>query len=250
MSYSKLAYVYDLLMEDAPYDEWESFLETILTQEKTSPKRVLDLGCGTGEMTLRLANKYPQVIGIDNSDDMLSYAQMRSNSDELQNVTFLNQDIRNLNGIENQDLVLSVFDVINYITSKNDLLDVFQGVFKSLNKKGLFIFDAHHIEHFNKNMVGQTFAEIYDDISYVWFCEAGEKAGEVMHDLTFFVQHGQMYERFDEQHFQRTFTVNEYRKILNEAGFKKIDVYGDFNPEVKNEAREQWDRTFFVCEKE
>ncbi|MGP4041790.1 class I SAM-dependent DNA methyltransferase [Gracilibacillus sp. D59] len=240
MAYSQLAYIYDVLMDDAPYDQWQSFVEHFCKQGK-----LLDLGCGTGRLSHQFALAGYSVTGVDFSEDMLAYAQANTSD-----IRYIQQDIRELEGLTGFDIVVSLCDVINYITTEEDLEKVFTNVWNSLTGEGLFIFDVHSLRHFNENMAGQTFAEIYDDISYLWFCEAGGTKGSVEHDLTFFLldeETGQ-YERFDEQHIQRTFAVETYLNLLAKAGFQSVTVHGDFSIEESEEPEEK-QRIFFVCRK-
>ncbi|SDN00914.1 class I SAM-dependent DNA methyltransferase [Sediminibacillus halophilus] len=247
MSYAKLAMVYDLLMEDAPYDEWTAFAEKMFGRYAKSIGKVADLGCGTGQITRRLANAGYRMTGIDNSEEMLAYA--RSAAEEAgQQIQWYQADLTELSGFSQFDAAISFCDVINYITDEQSLRKAFANVNRMLSPKGLFLFDTHSIEHIEHDMKGETFAEIYNDISYVWLCQPGEKQGEVFHDLTFFIQEAdQRYQRFDEQHHQRTFPVNQYRELLKDAGFVIRGVYGDFSDEPLEES--QAERVFFVCEK-
>lgn len=246
MAYSKMAFVYDTLMEDAPYDQWEKFTLSIFEKFGTNIHTIADLGCGTGQVTNRLAQHGFHLYGIDLSEDMLSYAQ-QSQATNSEKITWIKQDIRHLEGFNDLDAIISYCDVINYITELADLELVFNNVKRSLREGGLFIFDVHSIYHLEHHLKGQTFAEVYDDLSYVWFCESGENPGEVIHDLTFFVLDEYQYERFDETHHQRTFPVNTYRDLLEKTGFTVKGIYADFD--FENEARLSNDqRLFFVCE--
>ncbi|MFC4404055.1 class I SAM-dependent DNA methyltransferase [Gracilibacillus xinjiangensis] len=249
MAYSKLAYVYDVLMDDAPYDQWQEFVTKKIERYHPHAQRLLDLGCGTGEMSIRFAKSGMDVTGVDYSEDMLAYAQAET-IEQKQKVTYLQQDIRALEGLTDFDVIISLCDVINYVTEENDLEKVFQHVADGLASGGIFIFDIHSIKHFRENMADQTFAEIYEDVSYVWFCEKGEQNGELLHDLTFFIQQeeGNLYERFDETHHQRTFPVDFYRGLIEKTGMSVLDVCSDFSLKTSKDP-EQANRIFFVCQK-
>ncbi|UOQ86081.1 class I SAM-dependent DNA methyltransferase [Gracilibacillus salinarum] len=240
MAYSKLAYIYDVLMDDELYDHWQAFVEQFIKEG-----RLLDLGCGTGRMSKRFANANFSVTGVDVSEDMLAYAQ--SNTSGIQ---YIQQDIRELNGLHGFDAVVSLCDVINYITSAKDLETVFRNVQHCLVDGGYFIFDIHSLKHFAEDMIGHTFSEIYEDITYVWLCEQGEEVGSVEHDLTFFLldESTGQYQRFDEQHVQRTFAVDSYVHLLEQTGFHLQGIYGDFSL-TKSENPEENERIFFVCKK-
>lgn len=245
MAYSKLAYVYDVLMEDAPYDEWQYFVNHFVSIYHPSAKKLLDLGCGTGQMSRRFDLAGYQVTGLDYSEDMLAYAKSTS-----AHIPYILQDIRYMNDLAGFDVVVSLCDVINYITSEAELLKVFNNVYNSLSDKGLFIFDVHSLRHLEEDLIGGTFAEIYADISYVWLCERGDNSGSVEHDLTFFIldENSGKYERFDEKHQQRTFSATTYLNIMEMAGFKSLGVYGDFSVNTAENPEEK-ERIFFVCQK-
>ncbi|MDL4841475.1 class I SAM-dependent DNA methyltransferase [Aquibacillus rhizosphaerae] len=247
MSYTKMAFVYDVLMEDAPYEKWEQFADAMFKKFGNNITSVADLGCGTGQVTRRLAKTGYQVLGVDYSEDMLAYAQQAAAEENLL-IQWFHQDLRELNGFKNLDAVVSFCDVINYITDLNELEVVFKNVNHMLNSDGLFLFDVHSMDHIENNLKEQTFAEIYDDLSYVWLCQAGESLGEVYHDLTFFVLDEEQYERFDETHHQRTYPINTYRELLKKSGFIMKGLYADFSTKETSYSSDD-QRLFFVCQK-
>lgn len=242
MTYGEMAFVYDLLMQDVPYEEWVSF-----TEDHSSGKNILDMGCGTGEITIRLAEKGYQMTGVDFSEDMLSIANDKTPPHV--SIHWLQQDIRNLAGLTDFDTVISYFDVLNYITSLDDLKGVFKQTFDVLKPGGTFIFDVHSLVHLQDNMAGETFAEVYDETTYIWFCEPGEQTETFVHDLTFFVQKPDgSYNRFDEYHTQRGYRIDLLKKELNSAGFVITAVYADLKREpVHND--EEGNRLFFICKR-
>jgi len=247
MSYEGFAHVYDQLMAHAPYDQWISFTESILEASGKNVQKVLDLGCGTGEVALRLAEKGYDVTGVDYSTDMLSIAMAKA-MDQSQSVSWINQDITSLTGFTNVDLCISYCDVMNYITSKNELEQVCRHVYDSLAADGLFLFDVHHVEYAQQKLMGHTFAEVTDELTYIWECESGDEAGEMFHYLTFFQQQANHYLRFDEVHHQITYDHTVYQAILNDCGFTKIEFYVDFIPEKQNPLN-KGERIFILAQK-
>ena len=249
MAYSRLAYIYDVLMEDAPYDDWQRVVEYFIKELSPGNKKLIDLGCGTGKMSNRFAKAGYEVTGVDVSEDMLSFAQSTTNN-KGESVHYIHQDLRELEVMNKFDVAVSLCDVMNYITEEEELYMVFQRVAKVLNHHGLFIFDVHSLNYLQQTIENQVFTEIYDDISYIWLCSEGEKMGEVVHDLTFFLQTEQenLYERFDETHRQRSFSTEIYQRLLERAGFQVNRICADFQTEpLKNE--EEADRIFFICSK-
>ncbi|ASN05169.1 class I SAM-dependent DNA methyltransferase [Virgibacillus necropolis] len=248
MAYEQMAKLYDKLMDEAPYDQWAEMTKEIVKQSSIPVKHIVDLGCGTGQITARLARNGYQMIGIDYSIDMLSYAEQRASEQNL-SIQWINQDIRETDGISQVDAVVSYCDVINYITTEEELTLVFANVANMLKDDGMFIFDVHSLHHVEHELVNQTFSTVEDDVSSIWFCTPGEETGEMFHDLTFFVSNAKdSYSRFDEYHHQKTFSIEVYRKLLEQNGFQIRNIYGDFSLK-KESLHEKTQRIFFITEK-
>ncbi|WP_112181417.1 MULTISPECIES: class I SAM-dependent methyltransferase [Paraliobacillus] len=249
MSYNKMSYVYDLLMEDAPYDDWHAFTKYALKKYGTETKKIIDLGCGTGQITCLLSQSGYDLVGVDLAADMLSHAEQRASANNLK-IQWVEQDLRSLNGLSQFDAAVSYCDVINYITTEEELANVFSNVEQLLKPNGLFLFDIHAIGYVESELKDQVFSEMYEDMGYVWFCEPGEQEGEVFHNLTFFIQDQKQYDRFDEIHHQRTFPIPTYERLLKKCGFEIKGLYADFNFEpISKETIEKEQRIFFVCQK-
>lgn len=227
MTYQSFSQVYDVLMEHAPYNKWVDFTEDIIEKHPTQINNILDLGCGTGEIALRLVKKGYAITGIDLSADMLSQAAAKSTKEQL-DITWIHQDMRRLEGFTNLDLCISYCDVMNYLIDKRDIKMAFQKVHESLRENGLFIFDVHSYHYVQNELTEQTFADVTDDLTYIWECESGDEAGEMYHYLTFFQQKETLYSRFDEVHHQKTYPIEVYETLLEQVGFHDIKVYQDF----------------------
>jgi 2-polyprenyl-3-methyl-5-hydroxy-6-metoxy-1,4-benzoquinol methylase len=244
-AYERLAAVYERLMQDAPYEEWQQFMQQIFHRFAKIPiKKVADLGCGTGYVTRQLAESGYEMTGIDQSENMLAYA---ASMDDKQAVRWVQQDLRTLENIQ-ADAAISMFDVVNYITSPEDVQAAFGRIWDMLAPGGVFLFDVHSIRHIEEDLAGELFAEVHENLAYTWFCEAGQEQGEVFHDLTFFTKElqSEKYDRFDEYHHQRTYLPDTYKQWLESAGFQVCGLFGDFDIE-KTEQLDQVDRLFFAC---
>src|SRR5690625_7756887 len=130
----------------------------IIQKENKSVQSIVDLGCGTGEITIRLAHEGYDMVGVDLSPDMLSYAQQKS-ALYKKSVMWIHQDIRELNGFQQIDLFISYCDVINYITKKSELTKMFKRVYNSLNDGGLFLFDIHSLYYATSQLINHTFTD-------------------------------------------------------------------------------------------
>ncbi|MCM3566545.1 class I SAM-dependent methyltransferase [Neobacillus mesonae] len=251
MSYERFAYLYDALMNEAPYDEWLQFMKeklaAHLNESKSSSIRMLDLACGTGELSVRFAKEGFQVTGVDLSEDMLMVAKQKAESENLK-IPFYQQNMAELEGLGEFDTAGIFCDSLNYLKSEQQVRDTFFRVADHLRQDGLFIFDVHSIYKISEVFLKQTFALSDDPISYIWNSFPGEYSNSVEHELSFFVLDEQSgkYDRIDELHFQRTFTVEQYSVWLNEAGFKLLEVNADFEHAAPGAHSE---RIFFIAKK-
>ncbi|WAA10354.1 class I SAM-dependent DNA methyltransferase [Fervidibacillus albus] len=246
MTYEYFASLYDRLMNEAPYDEWVDFFSEGVERLYPKARNVLDLACGTGEISVRLYERGLAVTGVDLSDEMLSVANAKAESYGF-SIPFFQQDMRGLEGLGPFDVVVSFCDSLNYLESDQDVRQTFQSVFDVLHPNGLFLFDVHSVGKMD-DFVGKTFASNEEEIAYIWNSFQGEKEHSVEHELTFFVRDSNtgLYERFDELHRQRTFPVEQYVRWLKETGFIVRKVSGDFTDQMVTDRTE---RVFFTVQK-
>ncbi|MBO6164243.1 MAG: methyltransferase domain-containing protein, partial [Lachnospiraceae bacterium] len=139
-AYTGFAEVYDRFMENVPYDDWEAWIASRLESEGYAGQLVLELGCGTGIMTERLAARGYDMIGVDLSEDMLAEA-MEKRSLSGHNILYLQQDMREFELYGTVAAVVCICDSLNYITARRDLAQVFRLVNNYLDPGGLFLFD-------------------------------------------------------------------------------------------------------------
>lgn len=254
MSYQQFAYLYDELMKEAPYDQWVQFVKEKLANcnnlgfsSTTSQLRLLDVACGTGELSVRFAKEGFQVTGVDLSEDMLAVAQGKAAANGIE-IPFYQQNMAELEGLGQFDVVGIFCDSLNYLETEEQVKDTFLHVAEHLKSGGLFIFDVHSIYKMTKVFIRQTFALSDEPISYIWNSFPGEYENSVEHELSFFVldESSGKYDRYDELHFQRTFSLEQYSSWLMEAGFELLDINADFEhiaPHAQSE------RIFFVSVK-
>lgn len=243
MTYERFARVYDFLMEDAPYEKWLDFFQRHVS--KLPGRNVLDLACGTGELTWRLAEAGWDVTGVDLSDSMLFAARQKAEAKKL-SIPLFQQDMRDLEGLGQFDAITIFCDSLNYLTEEDDIKRTFRGVQRHLKQDGLLLFDVHSLYKMRHIFKDGTFTAVDEAVSYIWNCFDGEQPDSIEHELTFFVREEGMdlYERFDELHVQRTFTIEQYKMWLRAAGFSDIEVTADFTEKSPEKMSE---RIFFVC---
>jgi SAM-dependent methyltransferase len=202
-SYENFARVYDELMDNVPYEEWAQFILNLLQDRKITEGLVLELGCGTGKLMTLLGKAGFDMIGVDNSVEMLQIAREKTSQDFL----YLLQDMREFELYGTVKAVISVCDSVNYITKKEELRKVFQLVNNYLDPEGVFIFDFN-TEYKYRELIGETvIAEDREDVSFIWFNEYDEESHLNDIDLKVFVQEeGDIYQKFQEEHIQRGYS--------------------------------------------
>lgn len=236
MSYENFAYYYDSLMDPQFYNDYEEFIN-----EHCDFHEVLELGCGTGEMAIRLSQKNKKVFATDISDDMLNVTKQKA---MYKNVDLLLQkvDMRDFSTSYPVDLILCLCDSLNYLLEPQDILDTFINVYHSLKNDGTFIFDIDSLYKMNNILNNYQENEEDDDFLFQWHVEHIDN-GFVHHYV--YIHDKIENEIVEEHHYQKTFAIEQYLEWLKEAGFIHIDYYSDFN-----EYKEECERIIFVCRKE
>ena len=154
-AYTRFAEVYDLFMEDIPYEAWKDFLVKTLHKEGITQGLVCELGCGTGRMTRLLAQSGYDLIGIDASQEMLSIARTQDST----GILYLEQDMREFELYGTVRAVVSICDTLNYLLEEQELLQVFRLVNNYLDPGGIFLFDLNTEYKFRELMGTQAFCE-------------------------------------------------------------------------------------------
>jgi len=246
MTYGKFAYLYDNLMKDVPYDSWVKIVNEKWEAYNCQGKKLLDLACGTGELSVRLAEGGFQVTGVDLSVDMLTVAQMKAENKGLQ-IPFYQQNMVELELVEHFDIVGVFCDSLNYLQTEEEVIETFDNIHRFLKDDGILIFDVHSVHKIMNVFMNETFTYDDEEICYIWNCFQGDYPLSVEHELTFFVQDDTgKYDRYDEFHSQRTFSPEIYVNWLDSSGFEVVEVFSDFIDEgISSEA----ERIFFVARK-
>ncbi|HEY9061908.1 MAG TPA: class I SAM-dependent methyltransferase [Pseudobacteroides sp.] len=244
--YNNFAYVYDKLMYDVDYKKWSDYIESIFKKYSCKPSLMLDLGCGTGSVCINLAEKGYEMIGVDLSCEMLSCASEKSKEKGL-DILYLNQDITEFELYGTVDAALCLMDTINYITDKRKLKNFFKLAANYLNPGGLLIFDINSEFKLENTLGNNVLYEVGKDITYIWANNYNRSKRICEFDLTFFVENQGKYDRFDELHYERAYSIAELKTLISSIkGMELLGIYDQFSfrkPETESE------RIFFVCRK-
>lgn len=241
--YNKFAYLYDELMNDFDYELWFNYIEDIFDRYNKKPINVLEMACGTGNLSYYLAKKGYKLTCFDLSSDMLSKAYEKLN--RFRNVKLLNQNMITFNLKQKYDSVISICDSINYIINKDDLLNTFKNVWNHLDEDGIFIFDINSYFKLSKIIGNNTFVEDRDDLFYTWQNYFDEEREIAEFYLTFFYsEDGENYVRFDEEHKEKAYKIETIIQLLNLSGFSKIHSFEGFS---FNDVNDHTERINFVA---
>lgn len=249
MMYEGFAGVYDTFMDNIPYKCWSEYVISLLKKYGVEKGLVLDMGCGTGNITEYLALSGYDMIGIDNSVEMLSLAmkkkQQYKEEDPRNTILYLLQDMRELELYGTVRAVVSICDSINYIMSEEDLLSVFRLVNNYLDTKGVFIFDLNTIYKYKEILSNHTIAENREDCSFIWENSYYETEQINEYDLTIYIKaeteqqkENDLFTRYEETHFQKAYELDTIKYLLKEAGMEFITAYDAFTeeePKVESE---------------
>lgn len=240
-AYTSFAEVYDQFMDNVPYREWADFLQEILQKEGISDGLVLDLGCGTGSMTEELAGRGYDMIGVDNSEDMLEIA-MEKRQESGHDILYLLQDMQEFELYGTVRAVVSVCDSVNYVTEKEELEQVFRLVNNYLDPGGIFVFDFNTEYKYREVLGDRTIAENREDSSFIWDNYYYEEEHMNEYELTLFIQETdqkELYHKYQETHFQRAYTLEEIGELLERSGLHFVAAYEDYTKEAPGKGSER-----------
>lgn len=230
--YKRFSDFYDQLVFDIDYEKYSKNIIDILKENSINEGNILEIGCGTGNLTEQLAknDKY-QILAFDNSMEMLNYSFVRLS--EYENVNVVLQDMYKFNySLYEFDAIISLLDVINYITSKEKLIDLFSKIYSGLSENGVFVFDLNSRYKLLEVLGNNHFVYERDNVFYTWENHVEEDL--VYFDLNFFVKDKNgKYERIIEEQVERYYSIDEIVDVLKKVGFKSISYFDEDGGEYK-----------------
>lgn len=235
-AYTSFAQVYDLFMDNVPYEVWGEYLDKLFKEYGIEDGLLLDLGCGTGKLTRILNEKGYDMIGVDYSYEMLDIAKMQSD----ESILYLMQDMREFELYGTVRGIYSACDCVNYILEEEELREVFALANNYLDPGGIFVFDVNTPYKYYELLAENTFAENREEGSFIWenYFDEEEQINE--YDLTLYIQEEDgRYQRFEETHYQRCYDLNRIQALLEEAGLEFIAMYDAYTKEPVSEESEK-----------
>ena len=241
MIYDLISPLYDRVNESVDYKTWADFIEKKLGECMTErPVLALDLGCGTGKMTLELARRGYDMTGIDYSPDMLGKARENSEAAGLSDkILWLCQDITEFELYGTVDFAVCCLDTINHLTSPAELRKCLGLVHNYLIPDGIFIFDVNCRGKFERTYAERAYVIELPEGMLVWQNDYNEKTRLCDFYITLFKECGGVYEREDELQTERMYTLRAIRSHLTDCGFEFIGAYSDFSGTAATDSDER-----------
>ncbi|OQY08632.1 MAG: hypothetical protein B6I28_04550 [Fusobacteriia bacterium 4572_132] len=218
--YTEFAEIYDNVMTTLNYDDWYNFIKNILKEINFNGTDVMDLGCGTGEITLRFAKDGYKVMGVDLSSDMLRIADVKFKKENF-NIPLVCQDMEELRLPVEVDLVVALFDTMNYLLTEESLEKTLENVYLHLPEGGYFIFDLVTRKLMDDLFCSGNYIEDREDIFINWehYFDKENKIDRIY--TTFFVkQKDNIYKRYEEIHDKRIYSIEEVEYAIKKVGFE------------------------------
>lgn len=244
MAYGEFAKIYDeLINEDIDYDNMINRIIGACRENNVNFNDYLDVACGTGNVTLRLAKYFKDIYAVDLSEDMLREAFEKFKSNKIKG-KIICQNMAELTLNKKFDLITSVLDSTNYITEEEDLLSYFIRIKEHLKEDGLFIFDVNSYYKLSEILGNNIYTYSEEEVFYTWENVFEEDLLSMF--LTFFVKQGDLYERFEEEHLERAYTEEMLEENLLKAGLKVISKFDGYSDE---KVKEDTERIMYIVKK-
>ena len=206
---------------------------------------LLDLACGTGSLSERLAGLGFDVIGVDSSEEMLNCALDKKFDSGLP-IQYLRQDMRSLDMFGTIDVTVCSLDGINHLENKEDVLKVFERVSLFCDPAGLFIFDVNTLHKHRDVLADNAFIYSLGDVYCGWQNEYSPEDDSVRIYLDIFEEENGKYTRYSEEFGEIYLSHEDIVSLLDKAGMTVLAVYDGYSDEPLNESSE---RAVYVCKK-
>ena len=238
--YGVFAEFYDRLTTDVAYGPWADYLLSLFENHgRGRPETLLDLACGSGSLSLELASRGVDVIGVDGSEDMLSLAMAKAARGDLE-LMFLEQDMRELDLFGTVSGAVCLLDSLNHITNTAGLAEVFRRLGLFIEPGGLLVFDANTPYKHREILGDNAFVFEEEDFLCVWRNRFIGRTCEVEMTLDFFAEEGGLYERMTDVVRERAYSLSTWERLLKEADFELLAVYGERTEEPPTEDCQRW----------
>lgn len=211
--FSSLAEVYDAIMQDVDYDDWAEFILKTLHELGWQGEHILDLGCGTANSSFPFLLRGYELVGLDASKEMLRVANAK-----LPGVTFVQGEFTSFSLERRFDLVVSIFDSLNNLLTREAFLAAARRVYEHLAPGGFFMFDVNTTLGLRELWEGDRAEGWSQGIYYLWQHSFDESTGLAKVEAYCRTDS----QEFTEVHFERPYDLPELHELLSQAGFCNV----------------------------
>ena len=241
--YNAFANVYDKLTDNIEYKKRADYISALFERYGVKGKEpILDLACGTGSLTVELAKRGFDMIGIDSAYSMLSQAQNKKYTENV-DVLFLCQDMTELDLYGTISGAVCMLDSLNHLECAADVKTTIEKVALFMEHDGIFIFDVNTIYKHRNILANNTFVYDCDDVYCVWQNELNDD-NSVDISLDIFEFEDGVYYRSSEEFKEKAYEISDYEKWLRDADFEILNIYDEMSDRKLNEETQ---RAVFVA---
>lgn len=245
MSYDSFSRFYDLLTDNVEYKKRADYFCRLLSLCGINGGILLDLACGTGSISVEMAKRGFDVIGVDSSIGMLNAARQKTYESGEQ-ILLLNQSMDDIDLFGTVDCAVCVLDSINHLDGAQQVKRTFEKVSLFMNPGGAFAFDVNTLYKHKNVLADNTFVYDLDELYCVWQNSFNEADGSVDITLDFFEEDEGAYYRSYESFTERAYDLSDIAKWLEDAGFEVIGIFDDMTTE---KAHPETERAVFLAKK-
>ena len=245
MSYDCFSEFYDRLTDNVEYEKRAEYFCGLLSMCGVNGGILLDLGCGTGSMSVKMAEKGYEVIGVDCSIGMLNAARQKI-YESGKDILLLNQSMQDIDLFGTVDCAICVLDGINHLNNADEVKQTFKKVSLFMNEGGAFAFDVNTVYKHKNILADNAFVYEFDDLFCVWQNSFNAENNSVDIALDFFEEEDGVYYRSCENFSEQAYALSDISLWLEEAGFEVIGIYDDL---TVNPVKPESERAVFLVKK-
>lgn len=233
MEYDNIATIYDTMMSHVEYRLWTRLIKkVILKYSNYKNPSILEIGGGTGTLASKLSKKGYEVITSDLSYNMLTFSKKKNNSPFC-------ADVKNIPIKRSFDMIIFLYDGINYLKDKREYSKAFNEVYNLLSDDGLFLFDITTKFNSINNFMNIVDYEDHGDMTYIRHSYFNKKDSSQHNDFIVFNKNDNGFNKSYDFHKQFVFDPLEVKSFIPNSLFQIEGIWDNFSTDIYNESSER-----------